>query len=303
MKVKTIVRLVAFAAILASVQSFALAQNGQRFGYTATDLDMPGGGGNRIYRIPLDNPTQSVQLGLTGVNQELEGFFSIDGPVNSRVFGVAENPDVSSTQDPSVLVDITAAACGVNGSGALIGETGIDFGTEAGSAWDSTVGMPNSNTVFSIASDDLALAAGTALYEINPSTGLAILRSITEGIYLDGLAVGSDGTLYATGGRTNAVDGLYRYNFDDEQFVLVGSFGQQVNEDTGLANFRGASGTLTELYMITEGDGANVGRLWRINHTNGALTLVGELRLAVDNSEVPEDVEGFDIPWRPLACN
>jgi hypothetical protein len=293
---KTIVRLFAFAAILASVQSFALAQ-GARIGYTATDLDNPGGGGNRVYRIDLDNPGQTVPVGLTNVPQELEGFFSIDGPTNSSLFGVAENPDTTSTQDPSVLVNITAAACSANGLGQLIDVTGIDFGTEAGSAWDHTT-----NTVYSIASDDLNLADGTNLYQIDPSTGMAILRSNTPGVYLDGLAVGGDGTLYATAGRANNPLALYRYNFDDEQFEVVGSFGVALAEDTGLANYRGVSGTETNLYMITEGDGANVGRLWTVNATTGALTLVGEIRQP-GGAEVPEDLEGFDIPWRPLACN
>jgi hypothetical protein len=294
LKVKTIVRLIAFAAILASVQSFALAQ-GARIGYTATDRDMPGGGGNRLYRIDLDNPGNTTQVGLTGVNQELEGFLSIDGPTNSRLLGVAENPDVTSTQDPSILADITAAACNANGVGSLIGETGITFGTEAGAAWDHTT-----NTVFSVATDDLDPASGTILYEIDPSSGMAIPRSLTTNVVLDGLAVGGDGTLYATDGRIN--DSLYKYNFDTEQFELVGSFGVAVNEDTGLANYRGVSGTGTELNMITEGDGANLGRLWRVDATNGALTLVGEI-LFSDGTEVPEDLEGFDIPWRPLACN
>jgi hypothetical protein len=294
-KVKTIVRLIAFAAILASVQSFALAQ-GARIGYMATDRDDPGGAlGNRVYRVNLDNPGATVEMGLTNVRQELEGFFSIDGPTNSRLYGVAENPDLTSTQDPSVLVDITAAACNPAGLGVRIGETGITFGTEAGSAWDHTT-----NTVFSIATDDLNPAAGTNLYEIDPSSGMAIPRSNTPNIVLDGLAVGGNGQLYATDGRIN--DSLYIYNFDSEQFVLVGSFGVALNEDTGLANYRGVSGTGTELNMITEGDGANVGRLWRVNATTGALTLVGELRFS-DGTEVPEDLEGFDIPWRPLACN
>jgi hypothetical protein len=295
MKVKTIVRLIAFAAILVSAQSFALAQ-GARMGYTATDLDNPGGGGNRVFRVPLDNPGQTVPVGLTNVPQELEGFFSIDGPTNSRVFGVGENPDMTSTQDPSVLVDLTAACCSGSGNGILIGETGIDFGTEIGAAWD-----PTTNIAYVVASDDTANPPSTVLYTIDPSTGMATPISITPGLYLDGLAVGGDGTLYATDGRLT--DSLYRYNFVSNQFELVGSFGVGLAEDTGLANYRGVGGMGTELNMITEGDGANVGRLWRINAATGALTLVGELRLAGSGAEVPEDVEGFDVPWRPLACN
>jgi hypothetical protein len=60
-----------------------------------------------------------------------------------------------------------------------------------------------------------------------------------------------------------------------------------------------AEATEINLYMITEGDGANVGRLWRV--TSIGLTLVGEIRLA-DGTEVSEDLEGFDVPYLPLAC-
>ncbi len=291
---KTFVRLVAFAAILASAQSFALAQ-GAMVGYTATDLDNPGGGGNRIYRIDLNNPGATVPVGLTNVAQELEGFFSIDGPTNSRLFGVAETPDATSTGAPSVLVDLTAAAANPTGLGVLVGLTNINFGTEAGAAWDHTT-----LTAYSIHTDDLNPAAGTRLYMIDPSTGMGTLLSTTPGVALDGLAVGGNGELFATDGRLT--DSLYQYNFDDQVFEPVGSFGVSLNEDTGLANFRGANGTGTNLYMITEGDGANLGRLWSVS-VSGSITLIGELRLAGSGLEVPEDLEGFDIPWRQLASN
>lgn len=291
---KTLVRLIAFAAILASAQSFALAQ-GARIGYTATDLDNPGGGGNRVYRIDLTNPGATVAVGLTNVPQELEGFFSVDGPTNSTLFGVAETPDGTSTGAESVLVNLTAAACNAAGLGVLVGPTGINFGTEAGSAWDHTTGV-----AFSIHTDDLNVAAGTRLYMINISTGTATLISTTTNLVVDGLAVGGNGELFATDARPS--DSLYQYNFDDDVFEPVGSFGVNLSEDSGLANYRGVSGTETNLYLITEGDGANVGRLWTVNATTGAISLVGELRLS-DGTEVPEDLEGFDIPWLPLACN
>jgi hypothetical protein len=297
MKVKTIVRLIAFAAILASVQSFALAQ-GARVGYTATDLDNPGGGGNRVYCVNLDNPGQTTPAGLTNVPQELEGFLSEDfpaiNPTNSRLFGVGENPDMTSTGARSALVNLSATVCPTNGLGVSRGETGIDFGTEIGAAWDHI-----SKRAFAVASDDLNPGDGTILYEIDLSTGMATPISINLNLYVDGLAVGGDGTLYASDGRLS--DSLYRYNFDTDQFVLVGSFGVPLAEDTGLANYRGIGGMETNLYMTTEGDGANVGRLWTVNATTGALTLVGELRLAGSGAEVPEDIEGFDIPWLPVS--
>jgi hypothetical protein len=294
MKLKTLVRLIAFAAILASAQSFALAQ-GAMVGYTATDLDNPGGGGNRIYRIDLNSPGQTVPVGLTNVPQELEGFFSIDGPTNSRLFGVAETPDGTSTGAESVLVDLTAAASNPTGLGVLVGPTGINFGTEAGSAWDHTTGI-----AYSAHADDLNIAQGVALFQIDTSSGSGTLRSITTDMYVDGLAVAGNGALYASDGRDQ--NSLYIYNFDAEQFELVGSFGVTLNQDTGLANYRGSDGLGTNLYLIAEGDGANVGTLWSVS-TSGALTLIGELRLAGSGAEVPEDLEGFDIPWRPLASN
>lgn len=294
MRASARIRVFGCIAILAFSQTFALAQ-GAMVGYTATDRDDPGGAvGNTVYRIDLTNPGATVALGSTNVPQELEGFFSIDGPTNSRLFGVAENPDATSTGDPSVLVDLTNAACNPNGLGNLIGETNILFGTEAGSAWDHLSG-----TVYSIASDDLNKAAGVKLYSIDPSTGGAMEISTTPNMYADGLAVGGNGELYATDARLD--DSLYRYNFDIGQFELVGAFGVDLNEDTGLANYRGTDGTGTNLYMITEGDGPNPGRLWSVS-TGGSITLIGDIRFA-DGSEVPEDLEGFDIPWRPLACN
>ena len=292
---KTLVRLIAFAAVLATLQSLALAQNGQRFGYTATDRDNPAITDHEVYRINLDNPGATIVVGTTGVPQELEGFFSVDGPTNSRLFGVAENPDATSTGDPSVLVDLSPATCGNGGKGVPIGQTGINFGTEAGSAWDPITGV-----AYSVASDDLNPADGTVLYMINPSTGVATPISQTPNLYLDGLAFGGDGTLYGSDARLS--DSLYRYDFDNDVWVLVGSFGISTNEDSGLANYRGLGGSETNLFMITEGDGALLGRLWTVNASTGALTLVGNITFP-DGSEVPEDLEGFDIPWKPVVCN
>jgi hypothetical protein len=293
--VKTLVRLIAFAAVLATLQSLALAQNGQRFGFTATDRDNPAITDHEVYRINLDNPGATSTVGTTGVPQELEGFFSVDGPTNSRLFGVAENPDATSTGDPSVLVDLSPATCGNGGKGVLIGPTGINFGTEAGSAWNPLTGI-----AYSVASDDLNLLQGTVLYMIDPSTGGATPISQTPNLYLDGLAFGGDGTLYGSDARPS--DSLYKYDFDNDVWVLVGQFGIDLNEDSGLANYRGVGGGETNLYLITEGDGPLPGRLWTVNATTGALALVGDIRFP-DGSEVPEDLEGFDIPWKPIACN
>jgi hypothetical protein len=309
---RILVCLIACAVILISAQSSTLAQ-GARRGYTITDLDNPGGGGNRIYRIDIDNPQGTIAKCLTCVEQELEGLFSIDNfsvVGRSNLFGVAEVLDSTACCSPSTLVEITAAAvCSLNGCGREVGLTFINFGTEAGSAWDHTT-----NTVYSIASEDRTISfpgqqyPATALYIIDPSTGMLTSQlSIAQGRYLDGLAVGGDGTLFATDARLT--DSLYRYNFDTTQWELVGAFGTGENfgEDTGLANYRGVSGSETNLYMITEGDGvARLGRLWTVNASTGALSPVdgpdgtNQIRLT-DGTEVPEDLEGFDIPWLPLV--
>jgi hypothetical protein len=300
-------RVFACITILAFSQTFVLAQ-GAPFGYTATDLDTAQVG-HRVYKIDLTDPGNTVEVGLTGVGQELEGFFSIDlpnlNPTNSRLFGVAETPDGTGMGGQSILVDLTQAACSSNGTGQIVGQTFINFGTEAGAAHD----FINPQVSYSVATDDLASPLATQLNQIDTTTGEAMEVSVTPDVYIDGLAFGGDGVLYGSDARIS--DSLYKYNFDIDQFEVVGSFNVALNEDTGLANFRGVGGTGTSLYMITEGDGANVGRLWTVNSATGAISLVpspdgmfnGEIRLASDNSVVPEDLEGFDIPWLPLACN
>jgi hypothetical protein len=58
--------------------------------------------------------------------------------------------------------------------------------------------------------------------------------------------------------------------------------------------------------MITEGENALPGRLWIVSTTNGALTPVNGPNgansiLLADGTEVPEDLEGFDIPQQLLV--
>jgi hypothetical protein len=154
-KTKMSVSLLACVTILVSAQSFALAQNGAMYGYTATDIDTPCRGGKRVYRIDLTNPDATIAMGLTNVNHELEGFFSIDGPVTSRLFGVSENPDITSCVFDSVVVDLTAAACSSSGLGVLVGPNGISFGTEVGAAWDHTTGI-----AYVVATDEMNTAVG-----------------------------------------------------------------------------------------------------------------------------------------------
>jgi hypothetical protein len=298
--VKTL-RLFGCIAILAFAQSIILAQNGQRFAYTCTDEDQGQVLGHRVYRIPLDTPGQTVQMGLTNVAQELEGFASIDNfsaPGTSHLFGVAENPDGTGVPGaPSVLVDLTFAARVSNGLGRLVGPTGIMVGTEAGAAWNHLT-----DTLYSVASDDRA-PEFSQIFAINPLTGEADpVEPLISGRYIDGLAVGGDGTLYGTDARLTG--SLYVYDFDADAWILIGAFnaGEVFAEDTGLANYRGLSGTETNLYMLTEGDGARLGRLWTIDALTGQANLVGNITLA-DGTQVPEDLEGIDIPFQPLDPN
>jgi hypothetical protein len=315
--VNKFVRLIACAAILAAVQSFVLAQQldptlpGALYGYACTDMDQAGVVGHKVYRIRLTDGV-AVERGNTNVVQELEGFLSADDFTSigrSELFGVAESPDGTGGGGPSILVRLTAAALNPSGVGSPVGTgTGIVFGTEAGSAYD----WINPDVAYTLASDDRNVNIGgqqypaSALYIIDLTTGVATQLSITEGLSLDGLAYGADGQLYATDARIT--DGLYRYNFSTDLWERVGAFnvaGEDFNEDSGLGCYRGTSGNETNLYFITEGDGARPGRLWRIlNNASGQPTgqasLVGNLIIGATGLEVPEDVEGFDIPYLPL---
>jgi hypothetical protein len=308
---KTLVRVFIFACaavlitaqVLVSAQQLDLTQPGAQYGYTATDFDEPGTGSNSVFRIRLTDGV-TVQLGTTGVNQELEGFFSIDNFAvsgRSSLFGVAETPDTTSTGEASNLVNLTPAVTG--GSGSHIGFTGINFGTEAGAAFHIGHG-----TAYSVATDDQPGTVGgvtfpaTGLFSIDPIGGGASgPLSIDSGIAIDSLAFGGDGRLYGVDARVT--QSLYVYNFDVFRFEPVGGLGSATtwSEDCGLANYRGVNDGETNLYLLTEGDGpSRVGRIWTVNHLTGEATFRAEVRFA-DGSEVREDLEGFEIPYLPPA--
>jgi hypothetical protein len=318
--------LLAAALAIFSTLPLASAQTsvGARRGFTATDNDNPQEVGHRLFKIDLDHPDQTIQLGTTGVEQELEGFFSIDIdtdgngiPDRSKLFGVAENPDETSTGDPSIVADLTAPGADPGQAGFEVGPTNVEFGTEAGAGWD-----PISGLTYAIFSDDRDLAPddpipgvdfpATKLSILDPATGGEVAEvNVTNGLYLDGLAVaGSEvradgntyGVIYASDCR--GTSSLYRYNWDGEFWEQVGSgFGVALAEDSGLANYRGVGGNETNLYLLTEGEGANNGRLWTVDLVNnpGTIQLVGDILLAGSGAVVPEDLEGFDIPYYPLV--
>jgi hypothetical protein len=308
--------LLAGAVAIFSTLPFASAQgptNGMKRGFACTDEDEDTVVGHKVFRINLDEPGATVQMGTTNVDEELEGFFSIDNhatPGRANLFGVAETPGDTGSGTDSSLVDLTEAAVRTDGLGTEIGDTGIVFGTENGSAWDPTTGK-----VFSAYADDQTIAGppqdfpATYLVVLNPTDATIVEDfEVHTGLHVDGLAVGHDGVLYATDARNT--DTLYKYNFDDQLWEEIGPLSPTgaiaFNEDSGMGNYRGLLGDETNLYFITEGDGALLARLWRVNHLTGEATPVngaaGNNNLTFSGgAEVPEDVEGFDIPRQLLA--
>jgi hypothetical protein len=300
--------LLAGAVAIFSTIPLASAQvsNGMMRGFTITDADAqnPDERSHRLYRIDLTNASMTIERGFSGVAQELEGFFSVDNNSTgrSKLFGIAETPDGTGSQLPSNCADVTRPAVDHEALGAEVGLTGVNFGTEAGAAWDHTT-----NTTFAVYSNDLNVNVGGQQF---PATMLVaytgggctdgVPQVISDGVYIDGLAVGGDGTLYGTDARLT--DSLYKFNFDEFTWDLIGKFDPSVtdftNEDSGLANYRGTNGLETHLYMITEGDGPLLGRLWTVDPLSGAASLVGNI--TINGQEAPEDLEAFEIPWMPL---
>jgi hypothetical protein len=301
--------LLAGAVAISSTLPLASAQvmNGMKRGFTVTDAQSL-----RVFRINLDDASMTIQRGVSGVPQELEGLYSIDGETTSSLRGVGENPDGTGAPptEKSNCVDLSGPAVNDNLSGIELAETGVEYGTEVGAAWDR-LNMDG----YAIFSDDRTIGEdfpATRLYKFNNTSGDcdqgASLVNETVGLYLDGLAVGGDGTLYATDARLTK--SLYKLvnNAWESVGPLDPTNTEPFVEDTGLANWRGAfdvvtnpNGAETHLYMITEGEGAGrLGRLWTVNHQTGEATLVGNGNITINGAEVPEDLEGFDIPWKPL---
>src|SRR5262245_36406599 len=139
MKAKALVCfLLAGVVVLFSAQPFASAQvsDGMRRGFTVTDADdpNPNEASHRVFAINLDNAAATIQRGLSGVPQELEGLFSVDNNSTHRstLFGVAETPDGTGSPLPSNCVNLTPAAVSASGVGVEVGLTGVNFGAEAG---------------------------------------------------------------------------------------------------------------------------------------------------------------------------
>jgi hypothetical protein len=251
---------------LISAQSLGWAQ----MGYSVSDDNQ------HFYEIDLSTGTVTDR-GPVGTSNELEGLASI-GPL---VFGVGEYvPDDLRT--PSELRLISRP------EGLLIGLTGIQFGTEAGAAYNPTDGF-----IYSVASDD-TLAEGeirTRCYRINPSTGLATEVGAGTTTYLDGLAIDNDGNAYASDLRLT--DSIYRLNLQDCTPTLVGPVGFSIDRDSGLA-YDLDNGVL---YALEEGkaDASEAATVYRVDPATGQATPVFDL-LGPNGEILSGDFEGFDIP-------
>lgn len=222
-------------------------------------------------------------------DQEIEGLATVpigdvdgDGDIETTLFGVSE-----ANNGPGLVVrDLQSPP------ERIVGVTQGRIGTEAGAAYD-----PTTSTIFNVQSDDLADPIVTALYRIpaEPPTDengdvidgplVEELVGTTEGIYVDGLAIDSEGNAFASDFRLT--DSLYSVDLETGDLSLVGSFGLDfdVEEDSGL-DFA-PDGTL---YGITEDS-----NLYTIDTETGAATFVNEIIDVATGELVPADIEGFAI--------
>jgi len=266
------------------------------FGFTISDSD-----GN-AYAINLETG-EAVNLGtiraqtISGPDllppleedQEIEGLATVpigdvdeDGDTESTIFGVSE-----ANNGPGLVVRDVQAPPEV-----IVGVTQGRIGTEAGAAYD-----PTTSTIFNVQSDEVADTIETALYRIpaEPPTDengdviegplVEELVGTTEGIFVDGLAIDSEGNAFASDFRLT--DSLYSVDLETGKLSLVGNFGLDfdVNEDSGL-DFA-PDGTL---YGITEDS-----NLYTIDTETGEATFVAQVTDVATGELVPADIEGFAI--------
>lgn len=222
-------------------------------------------------------------------DQEIEGLATV--PIGDVVEGQATEFTLvgvsESNNGPGLVVRDIQAPPEV-----IVGVTQGRIGTEAGAAYD-----PTTSTVFNVQSDDLTDPLVTALYRIpiespTDENGDIIdgplveqLVGTTEGIYVDGLAIDSEGNAFASDFRLT--DSLYSVDLETGDLSLVGSFDLDfdVDEDSGL-DFA-PDGTL---YGITEDS-----NLYTIDTETGAATFVNEIIDVATGELVPADIEGFAI--------
>jgi hypothetical protein len=241
------------------------------------------------------------------IRREYEGL----GSSGSILLGVAEfDTELCNTgSDPITGLSADVRVFTATGVGPQIGETCIDFGGEAGAAYNEQDGW-----LYSVASDDLFpdTAPRSRIYRISPTTGAATLvgNGVTlvadspaggeENPYLDGLAILPNGTAYASEARFGAtaqgnLGSLYRVfltgpNAGKASFVkrLLAS---PDSEDTGLASLdNGTLVLLLEDSQVLFGNAdPNSGPF--VAPAYGRFTTPGCLV-----TPICADFEGFDIP-------
>jgi hypothetical protein len=298
-----------FLCILAivSMQTIVSAQ----IGYSVSDNNRDDTGlAQQYYSFDLATGQGTlIQTLPTTIRREYEGFAS----VGSLLIGVSEfDTELCNTgSDPVTGLAADIRIFTPTGVGRQIGETCIDFGGEAGSAYNPLDGF-----IYSIASDDLlpGTAPRSRLYRISPSTGLAtqVGTGITliasspaggqENPYMDGLAILPNGTAYGTENRFGTTSAgergsLYRVfltgpNAGRASFIK-NTLTIDANRDTGLASL--SNGTLALLledgrvFFGSPNDSAPFAA-----PSYGALTTPGCL------NNPCRDLEGFDIPQPSL---
>ncbi len=304
---KNLLKLFFCIVVIAAMQQAVSAQ----LAYSVTDNNRDASGlAQQFYEINLATGQGRLIQTLNGIRREYEGF----GSAGSMLLGVAEfDTELCNTgSDPITGLSSDVRLFTTNGIGPQIGETCIDFGGEAGAAYNPVDGF-----MYSIASDDElpASAPRSRLYRISPTTGRATL--VTSGSdtgivltssspaggeqnpYMDGLAILPNGVAYGSEARFGATSSgnlgtLYRVfltgpNAGRASFVkrLLAS---PDGEDTGLASL--PNGTLvllledSQVLFGSPNDSApftapSYGRFT----TPGCLT-----------TPICQDFEGFDIP-------
>ena len=306
---KYLFNLVLCAALVMTAHTLVSAQ----IAYSVTDNNRDDtGSAQQFYEIDLATgvgtliQTLDDGNGNPTIRREYEGF----GSVGSILIGVSEfDTELCNTgSDPITGLSADIRIFGPTGVGPQIGETCIDFGGEAGAAYNEQDGW-----LYSIASDDNFpdTAPRSRLYRISPTTGAATnVGGITltkdspaggeENPYLDGLAILPNGVAYGSEARFGAtaqgnLGSLYRIfltgpNAGKASFVkrLLAS---PDGEDTGLASLD--NGTLV---LLLEDSQVLFGNA---DPASGPFTPPSYGRFTTPGclvTPICADFEGFDIP-------
>ncbi len=292
---------------IVSMQTIISAQ----IGYSVSDNNRDDTGlAQQYYSFDLSTGQGTlIQTLPNTIRREYEGFASI----GSVLYGVSEfDTELCNTgSDPVTGLSSDLRIFTPTGIGRQVGETCIDFGGEAGSAYN-----PQDGWIYSIASDDLlpGTAPRSRLYRISPTTGLAtqvgtgitLLPSSPPGgqvnPYMDGLAILPNGAAYGTENRFGTTPSgergsLYRVfltgpNAGSASFIK-NTLTIDANRDTGLASL--PNGTLV---LLLED-----GRPFFGNPNDSAVFTApayGTLTTPGCLNNPCRDFEGFDIPQPSL---